>query len=264
MSSQPLKSDVSSSWGVSCRPTLLFVVAFALNVTPHEIVHAITSYLLGFNSTVFQMWVNPDSAEATPRQLAIIAVSGPLFSLAVGAVCWVLYHRRFRDRPTGLAFLMIAIVDIYSFLGPLAGAALGGDFHTAFTFLHISMPLGYLASAIGFILLPSFMFYMGKELLRWAPREFGRAKAVACTTLAPWLLGTLLLLQVYWPLPGFLVGSTLGGSAFRAFAVLGAALGFPTRRPAEVVSSFTRSDLILTIGALAMVRLLVNGIRLTH
>ena len=85
MSSQPLKSYVSSSWGVSCRPTLLFVVAFALNVTPHEIVHAITSYLLGFNSTVFQMWVNPDSAEATPRQLATIAVSGPLFSLAVGA-----------------------------------------------------------------------------------------------------------------------------------------------------------------------------------
>jgi hypothetical protein len=61
------------------------VVAFALNVTPHEIVHAITSYLLGFNSTVFQMWVNPDSAEAMPRQLAIITVSGPLFSLAVGA-----------------------------------------------------------------------------------------------------------------------------------------------------------------------------------
>lgn len=124
MSSQPPKSDASSSWGVSCRPTLLFVMAFALNVTPHEIVHAITSYLLGFNSTVFQMWVNPDSAEAAPRQLAIIAASGPLFSLALGAVCWMLYQRRFRDRPSGLAFLMIAMVGIYSFLGPLAGAAL--------------------------------------------------------------------------------------------------------------------------------------------
>jgi hypothetical protein len=179
-------------------------------------------------------------------------------------VCWVLYQRRFRDRPFGLSFLMIAMVGIYSFLGPLAGSALGGDFRTAFTILHISTSLGYLASAIGFILLPSFMYYMGKELLRWAPREFGRAKAVACTTLAPWLLGTLLLLLVYWPLPGLLVGSTLGGSAFWAFAVLGAALGFPTRRPAETISSFTRSDPILTIAALAMVRLLASGIRLTH
>jgi hypothetical protein len=145
---------------------LLFVVALAFSVTPHEIVRAITSYLLGFNSTVFQMWVNPDSAEATPRQLAIIALSGPFFSLAVGAVCRVLYQRRFRERPSGLGFLMIAMVGIYSFFGPLAGAALGGDFHTAFTFLHLSAAVSYVASAVGFILLPSFMHYMGRELLR--------------------------------------------------------------------------------------------------
>jgi hypothetical protein len=264
MDSPRLKSDVSPSWGVACRPTLLFVVAFVFNVTPHETVHAITSYLLGFNSTVFQMWVNPDSAEATPTQLAIIAASGPIFSLAVGLACWMLWQGRFRDGASGLTFLMISMVGIYSFLGPLAGAALGGDFHTAFRFLHVPKPVGYLTSATGFILLPSFMFYMGRELLRWAPHEFGRAKAVACTTLIPWLVGTLLLLLVYWPLPGFLVGSMLGGSAFWAFAVLGAILGFPTRRPVETISSFTRSDLILTIAALAMVRLLVNGIRLTH
>jgi len=260
----PTKSDESHTWGAACRPTLLFVLAYVLNVTPHEIVHALTSYSLGFNSTVFQMWVNPDSSEATPSQLAIIAVSGPVFSLLVGAVCWMLYQRRFKERPSGLAFLMMAMVGIYSFLGALAGAALGGDFHLAFTFLHISRAVAYLASAIGFILLPSFMYYIGRELLRWAPREFGRAKAVACTTLAPWLLGTSLVLLLYWPLPRFLVGSTVGGSAFWAFAVLGPALSFPARRPAETISSFTLYDLILSIAALAMVRLLVHGIRLAH
>jgi len=264
MSSLPLKSDVSSSWGVCCRPTLLFVVAFALNVTPHEVVHAITSYLLGFNSTVFQMWVNPDSAEASPNQLAIIAVSGPLFSLLVGAVCLLLYQRRFRERPSGLAFLMMALVGIYSFLGPLAGAALGGDLHIAFTFLDIPRTVAYLASAIGFVLLPCFMYYIGRDLLRWAPRDFSRAKAVSCTTLAPWLLGTSLILLLYWPLPRFLVGSTIGGSAFWVFAVLGAALGFPAKGPAETSSSFTRSDLILAIAALVLVRLLAHGIRLAH
>ena len=264
MNSQPTKSYASNTWGITCRPTLLFVVAFALNATPHEVVHAITSYLLGFNSTVFQMWVNPNSAEAMPRQLSIIAVSGPLFSMAVGLVCWAVYKQRLSERPSGLAFLMMTTMGIYSFLGPLAGAALGGDFYSAFTFLHISKPVGYLASATGFILLTSFMYHMGKELLQWAPLEFSRAKAVACTTLAPWLVGTFLLLLVYWPLPGFLVQSTIGGSAFWAFAVLGAALGFPNGRPAETISSFSRSDLIFTVAALAMVRLLVNGIRLTH
>src|ERR1700722_20025873 len=191
MNSQPPKSGLLHTWGVTFRPTLLFIVAYALNVTPHEFVHALTGYVLGFNSTVFLMWVNPDSAEASTTQLAIIAVSGPLFSLIVGGICWLLYQRRFRERPAGLAFLMMAMVGIYSFLGPLAGAALGGDFHIAFTFLHVPTIVTYLASAIGFILLPSFMFFVGRELLRWAPCEFGRARAVACTTLAPWLIGTL-------------------------------------------------------------------------
>src|ERR1700688_4575323 len=151
MNSQLPESDVSHTWGVAFRPTLLFVVAYALNVTPHEIVHALTSYSLGFNSAVFQMWVNPDSAQASPNQLAIIAVSGTLFSSIVGVVCWLLYQWRFRERPSGLAFLMMAMVGIYSFLGPLAGTALGGDLHIAFTFLDISRTVAYLASAVGFV-----------------------------------------------------------------------------------------------------------------
>ena len=74
------------------------------------------------------------------------------------------------------------MVGIYSFLGPLAGTALGEDFHLAFTFPHIPTTVIYLASATGFILLASFMYYIGRELLRWAPRDFRRAKALSCTT----------------------------------------------------------------------------------
>jgi len=51
--------------------------------------------------------------------------------------------------------------------------------------LNISTTAGYIASAIGLVLLAYFMYRMGQELLRWAPPEFGRVKAVACTTLAP-------------------------------------------------------------------------------
>jgi len=150
MNSQLPKGDFSHSLGVACRPTLVFVVAFALNVTPHEIVHAITGYLLGFNSTVFQMWVNPDAAEAARWQAVLIAGSGPFFSLTVGAVSWLIYKRAFTERPAGLGFLMMSIVGIYSFLGPLAGTALGGDFHIVFTFLNVAATFGYLTSAFGF------------------------------------------------------------------------------------------------------------------
>ena len=67
MNSQLPESDAPHTGGITFCPTFLFVVAYALNVTPHEIVHALTSYSLGFNSTVFQMWVNPDSAQAFPE-----------------------------------------------------------------------------------------------------------------------------------------------------------------------------------------------------
>jgi hypothetical protein len=257
-------SNAPSAWGVAFRPTLLFVTAYALNITPHEAVHAVTSYLLGFSSTLFQMWVNPDPANATSRQLATIAAAGPVFSLGLGVTCWLLYQRWFRRRPSALMFLMLAMVGIYSFLGPLAGAALGGDFSLAFKFLDVPKAVRYGASATGFVLLPCFMFFVGRKLVGWAPSNFGRAKAVACTTVAPWLIGTALIVLVYWPLPSFMVGATVGGSLFWLFAVIGATFRFSTPRPAETISSLTRWDLATTLVAVAMVRLLVNGVRLTH
>jgi len=47
-------------------------------------------------------------------------------------------------------------------------------------------------------------------------------------------------------------------------AVLGARLGFPSRTTAATISSLTRFDLLLAFAALAMVRLLVYGIRRAH
>jgi hypothetical protein len=81
----PLKSE---AFGIVIRPTLLFVAAFALNVTPHEAVHALAAYLLGFSTTLFQMWVNPDAQTASSRQVVAIATAGPIFSLAVGGITW--------------------------------------------------------------------------------------------------------------------------------------------------------------------------------
>jgi hypothetical protein len=258
------KSATRATLGAAVRPTLLFVVAFALNITPHEAAHALVSYLLGFSSTLFQMWVDPDAASATRGQLATIAAAGPIFSLAVGMISWLLYKYVYKRRPSGLFLLMMALVGIYSFLGPVAGAAFGGDFNMGLKFMTVSGMIQYAMSAIGLILLSVFMFFMGIELSWWAPLSFGRAKNVACTTVAPWLIGSALVILIYLPLPKFLIGSTISGSALWAFAVIGAAFGFSKTRTAHSVPSLTRLDLIITIAALLMVRILAHGIRLAH
>jgi asparagine N-glycosylation enzyme membrane subunit Stt3 len=242
----------------------LFLAAFAFNISPHEAVHAIVAYVLGFNSTLFQMWVNPEAAEASSSQVAAIAGAGPIFSLVIGVIGCLAYLR-YKRRPSGLFFVMFGLVGIYSFLGPTAVAGFGGDFHTALQAAGVSKGIQYAASIGGIVLLATFMFLMGRELSLWAPPELGRVKTVICTTLAPWLIGTILVLLIYWPLPGFLVSSSISGSVFWVFAVIGAALAAErTTRERSWIVPILRSDLIITGLAVGMVRVLAHGIHIAH
>lgn len=242
----------------------MFAAAFALNTTPHEAAHAIVGYSLGFNATLFKMWVNPDAASASSGQLVVIAVAGPIFSLTLGIFSWLLYRGRFKQKPSGLLWLMLAIVGIYAFLGPMAAAAFGGDFNIAVKATGTSKIIQDSVSAVGLVSLPIFMFFMGRELIVWAPPGSGRAKAVISTTVAPWLIGTLLVLLIYWPLPAFLIGPTLVGSVFWAFAVIGAIFGYSRALSVHPIPSLTRSDLIVILAAVSMVWMLAHGLRLAH
>jgi hypothetical protein len=244
--------------GVAVRPTLLFVTAFALNATPHEAVHAATAYMLGFSSTLYQMWVNPDAAAATPRQLIAIAVAGPIFSLTLGLISFVLYRWRYSRRPSGLLFLMLAIIAFYI---PLGGSILG-DIHLALRFGGASKLLMNAISIVAVLMLSTMMYFMGKELCSWAPPWFSRSKAVLCTTVGPWLIGTVLMTLVYLPFPKFLFVPNLVGSVFWVFAVIGAIRSDRTIPVARPIRSLTQADLIVTAAALLMVRFLVHGVRL--
>jgi hypothetical protein len=231
-------------------------------MTPHEAAHAAVAYALGFSSTLFQLWVNPDAAQASPQQQALIAFAGPLFSLSVGTVFLLLY-RKLKQRPSGLMALMLGTIGIYAFLGNLFAASMGGDFTIALTALGTPRIFRFVGSATGLILLPLFMFFVGRELSRWTPPSFARVKAVVCATVAPWLIGTLLVTVLYLPLPRFLIGPNLMGSIFWLFAVLGAGFGDELPRSAGL-SSINRWDLIVTMAAVVMVRLLVPGVRLAR
>jgi hypothetical protein len=249
---------------IAARPTLLFVAAYALNATPHELAHAIAARLLGFSSTVYQMWVNPDSATATPGQLAAIAVAGPVFSLTFGVLCLLLYARHFRLRPSGLIFLMLALVGVDCFLGPMAGAAFGGDFHAALNFLGAPAWAGIAVSLPGWIFLAAFMFAMGRELVGWVPQNFRRNASIFSAAVAPALIGTLLIVVLYWPLPQLLVFSTIDGAFFWFFAAAGAAFSPKRPRPHRVLAAFTLPDAVVCVAAIALVRVFAMGIRLAH
>lgn len=249
---------------VAARPSVLFATAFALATTPHEAAHALAAYLLGFNLTLFKMWVNPDAGSATPTQIFIIAVAGPVFSLILGGTCWLSYRVRQKNRPSGLLFLMLAIIGVYSFLGPAAGVAFGGDFNTAARILGVSHAIADVVSGVGLILLAAFMFYAGRELRSWAPPCGGRLNSVAITALGPWILGTILMILFYWPLPRFIITSNVAGSIFWLFAALGAAFGRTLAPKADAGRPFTIHDAIATGVAICMILSLEHGVRWAH
>ncbi len=111
---------------------------------------------------------------------------------------------------SGLILLMLAIVGVYSFLGPLAGWRLEeiSTLRSHFSVYRNRFVIWRRRQVFCFFR-PSCSLWE-EQLTRWAPIEFGRAKAVSSTTVAPWLIGTMLIILVYWPLPDFLVKSTLG------------------------------------------------------
>jgi hypothetical protein len=158
--------------GIAVRPTLLFVTAFIPNATPHEATHAAAAYKLGFSSTLYQMWVNPDAAAATPQQLIAIAVAGPIFSLTVGLISFALYRCRYSRWPSGLLFLMLAIVAFYI---PLGGS-IAGDIHLALRLGGASELLMNVISVMAVVMLSTMMYFMGKELCSWAPLGSAGAK----------------------------------------------------------------------------------------
>jgi len=263
-SALPTNTAVPPTWSIVARPTLLFVAAYAFNSSPHEATHALVAYALGFNSTLFQMWVNPDAAAASPGDLAIIAASGPLFSLVVGTTCGFLYWSVYRNRPAGLFLLMMSLIGVYSFLGPVVGASFGGDFQAALEFINAPRSVRLAATALGVVVLALWMFCMGEELTRWVPSQVDRSVNVLATTVAPWVLGVALVVLLYWPLPRSLLGSTLSGSAFWIFAV-GGALYRTSAKPSHSVGfPMSWPDAIVLASALCLVRILTQGIRIAH
>ena len=249
---------------MAARPSILFATAFALVTTPHEAAHALTAYSLGFNVSLFKMWVNPDAASATPWQSFVIAVAGPIFSLLVGLSSWVLYRLRFKQNRSGLLFLMLAIVGTYLFLGPMAAVAFGGDFNVAFRATSVPPLIADAVSALGLIVLSTFMGFMGRELFGWAGEGGSRSKSVLMMTVAPWLFGTLLVSLIYWPLPRFIVGSNVVGSVFWLFAVAGATFCKSPPLNENAGSPLTLPDLIVTLLAVGLVLSTTNGIRMAR
>jgi hypothetical protein len=246
------------------RPILWFATGYSVNVIFHEAVHALTAYALGVDSTLFSFWVNTDRTRPDVGARAVIGISGPLFSLVFGVVCWLM-RRQFHRSASGIPLIYLSVFGLTIFFGNLMSASFVGDFSAAATLLDLPMSIRYAASLVGAVGIAVILFLTGRELRRWAPPQFGPTSAAVAMVAVPALVGMALVVLVNLPTPrpASFVTARAGEASVWIFALIGSLFG-RQRSPASSNGLRLRwMDLAAVVVVIVLVRVMARGIAFT-
>lgn len=254
----------------------LYTAAFLVTVLLHEAAHALMALAVGVHPTLFNSHV--DTPPAGPRQEILIALAGPVFSLVQGVVGLGLTSRG-RGTGAGALFgLFLGVFGVINFLGyVMTGPVVDyGDVGQAEKLLGVPIAAAIVlavAAAVAVMLAvrataPLFMRFVPTAGPGATPAEVKAQKRRYLWPLLgwPWLLGSLLITVLGWPLPNILSLIYPPMSSL----VLGAAFGAAVRRPDLLGAPATPGVLrvspwgpALALGiAAAVFRLLSTGVRL--
>jgi hypothetical protein len=252
---------------VTLRPVVLFAAAYAIIGILHESAHALTAYVLKVPFVFYHLYVRLNPAAPTLSQRAIIGVSGPLFCLVVGLVCWFAYHKTGKAR-AALWLLYLGWFGIATLLGNLMSTAFVGDFSALARLFDAPMPVRYVVTLFGALSLCAFAFLMGKELRGWAPAGVSGVKALIGMIVVPVIAGTVLALLIYLPMPFEFAVGRIGESAFWIFALVGILSQSSVRItqpsvPSPGISQNLRlswDDVAILLVAIGIVRVIATGV----
>jgi hypothetical protein len=212
------------------RRSLWFASAYTLVIIVHETAHALTGRALGFETTLYQFWVNTEpAAGSTATGRSAYGVAGPTVSLLLGIAAWLAYRNRgIRASAAAMPLVYLAAFGIGNFFGNLMSAAFIGDFSNVSNWLGLPRSARIAISIFGAIGLIAVMVVVGRELRRWTPAGATRAHAVLTAVVLPVLIGTALIILVNQPvpIPGFAM-ARVGESAFWLFAAAGTFMAAP-------------------------------------
>jgi hypothetical protein len=250
---------------VSFKPTVLFFSANALSYPLHEMFHALTAYFLNVNSTLYHFYVDIDHTHTSVYDKILIAVAGPVLSLAFGLLFCVAYKKS-KNASYKLFMFYAAIAGISIFLGNVFSTAFAGDFHTAATLMRFPSWLQVFVTLTGLIFLSIFMYRIGKEVLFLSfINATGFMGLISGFLLIPWILGTLLLILSFLPLPNFLITGMISSSVFWVISIVAAVFNRRKVKAVEyILPTLNYVDIILALFSFLVVRILISGVRLAH
>ncbi|HSC54508.1 MAG TPA: hypothetical protein VLC98_12835 [Phnomibacter sp.] len=270
MPSQKISGDftatsMSHAIKLSFKPTVLFFSANALSYPLHEMFHALTAYFLNVNSTLYHFYVDVDHARTSAYDNLLIAVAGPVLSFAFGLLFWTAYKKS-KAASYKLIMFYAAIAGISIFFGNVFSTAFAGDFHTAATLLRFPSWLQIFVTLTGLVFLSVFMYRVGKEVLFFSFNNETTFKGmISSFLLMPWIVGTLLLILSFLPLPGFFITGMISSSIFWVVSIVSAVFNRGKVKAIEYISpTLNYVDIIVVLFSVLVVRSLISGIRFTH
>ena len=183
----------SSRTDVVLMSTAALVTAAVVTITVHELSHVVANLAYGTAAEL-----RPNAARAVDPlaagQQAVVAMTGPLASMAIGAAGYAV-QRRLRPGYGRLLLLWVALTSAQTGFGYLlvAGALPAGDTGKAFEIWGVPAA-GYLVAAVVGVCGQLFLSaLMAREVAPW----FAGASDLRSWVMLPWLFGTLVLLAVY-------------------------------------------------------------------
>ena len=254
-------ADRQTAWFF--RPIILFATAYIINLSLHELAHALTAYALDVPFAVFHFAVRLAGDRGTPMEQVAIAVAGPLCALIIGLVCWFFYRRAKRSR-SELMLLYLATFGVGTFFGNLMSSAFVGDFSIVSGILRLPMAVRYAATVVGCVLVSSVHFMAGWELRRLSPAGSSRLHALFVMILVPVVAGTAIVVLSSLPMPVDLAFGRLGETSFWIFGATGILMSRHTPNGEGPTLRLGWADAAALLAALIVERIMAAGFTFQH
>lgn len=216
----------------------VYTTAFLLTVLLHELGHALMGRALGTHPILFNTHVDNTVENLSVAAQVAIALAGPVLSLAQGVVFLRLARRQRRHGSWELGCLFMGVFGLINFLGYLMTAPFVpyGDLGAAVGLLRFSfwltLPVAIGAAVgLGWLIRRTGSLFLGFVPATAQANRPTKGRVMRNLLLWPWLVGSVLITLLSWPLPTVLsliyppLSSMVLGAAFGGAMRQGAVVG---------------------------------------
>ncbi|MDB5233493.1 MAG: hypothetical protein JWR44_486 [Hymenobacter sp.] len=195
-------------WRGAFKATAHYTAAFLLTVMLHELGHAVVSKLLGGQPVLHNTYVNSRNEHLSASSEIAIALAGPLVSLVQGALLLAWAWRRRATGDAALFGLYMGLFGVINFLGyVLTGSFVPyGDIGRAEALWSLPAWATVVLAVLAAAGLHRLVASTGPLFVPFAPNlaHQGRGRIMQALIALPWLLGSILITALSWPLPTLL------------------------------------------------------------